>query len=102
MFSHVNKDHPFWNTRITKAFIALLDNYVRETGVAETVTSEEKREMSEFIDALCETDCIRFVFNYLKIHGRDKRAKRMRSINDFKNVIFDLWLAPYNLLSLWK
>ena len=95
LFDTMNKDHKFWSSRITKAFISLLDNYERETGKAERVTSTEKKEMDEFVEALCATDCMRFAFHYLKIHGKDKRAKRMRTINDFKNLIFDLWLAPY-------
>lgn len=95
LFETINKDHAFWSSPVTTAFISLLDNYERETGKAERVSSTEKKEMDEFIEALCATDCIRFVFNYLKIHGKDERAKQMRTMNDFKNLFFDLWLAPY-------
>ena len=35
LFSSVNLEHPFWQSKVTKCFLALLDNYERETGRAE-------------------------------------------------------------------
>eukprot|EP00966_Prymnesium_polylepis_P281271 6499027-Prymnesium_polylepis.1 len=101
MFNHVNRAHPFWSSPVTVAFIALLDNYEHETGVAEArcahrsrsrstcshstqsppltplsalgfgfhqvVTTEEKREMAVFLDALAATKVMRFAFEYLKV-----------------------------------
>ena len=73
LFSYVNKRHPFWKHGVTTSFVALLDNYVRETGRAESVTAEEKREMAAFLDALCATPVVRFAFEFLKVHGKDPR-----------------------------
>jgi poly(U)-specific endoribonuclease len=95
LFCWVNRDHKFWQARTTKTFIALLDNYEREVGKAERITSEEKREMSDFLDALGATPVIRFCFEFLKAHGKDPRCKQLRSMADFQNLLFDLWLAPY-------
>ena len=41
-----------------KTFVALLDNYESETGVAEEVTPEEVRENWRFIDAISSTKVI--------------------------------------------
>ena len=73
MFDYVNTDHAFWSAPVTKAFIALLDNYEREVGVAETVTSEEKREMGKFLDALGAT----------KVGGRRRRPRRSHGAPPF-------------------
>jgi poly(U)-specific endoribonuclease len=95
LFSYVTKSHPVGSSKVTTAFINLRDNYERATGQTESFSNTEKREMSVFMDAFCATDIARFVFNYLKIHGKDRRTKRMRSMNDFKNIIYDIWFAPY-------
>jgi len=95
LFNHVNENNAFWQRDATKTFISLLDNYERETGVAENFTSEEKQEMSEFLDALCDTAVVRFAFEYIKVHGKDYRCKKLRSITDFQNILFDIWFAPY-------
>ena len=38
-----------------KRFLALLDNYSRETGVEEVVTAEELREDAAFLQAIMRT-----------------------------------------------
>ena len=35
LFTWVNDESPFWSSRVTKAFIALLDNFERGTGTTE-------------------------------------------------------------------
>ena len=95
LFCWVNKDHKFWQARTTKTFIALLDNYEREVGKTAWITAEEKREMSEFLKALSATPVIQFCFGFLKAHGKDARCKKLHSMGDFQNLLFDLWLAPY-------
>ena len=95
LFSSVNREHPFWKSPVTVAFVALLDNYERETGKAEVFTRTEKREMDEFLDLLVATPHMRFVLEYLQRHGRDARAKKLRSALDLKHLLFDLWFAPY-------
>jgi len=95
LFTTVNLEHPFWAHPVTKAFIDLLDNYERETGKREVVTRGEKKEMADFMDALCQTPVIQFLFNYLKVHGKDPRCKKLRTIYDLSSLLYDLWLAPY-------
>ena len=95
----MNEEHPFWRSKVTRTFAALLDNYEREVGKQERITAEEKQEMADFIDALTETKVIQFVFHYLQVHGKDKRCARLKSMTDFCNLIYDLWLAPYRRVS---
>ena len=96
LFNHMNMEHPFWSSQTTTAFIALLDNYEREVGVAEKVTREEKVEMEEFLDAICSTPVMVFAFNWLRRNGVDKRCKKnFRNMADFQTVLYDIWLAPY-------
>lgn len=99
LFSSVNEEHPFWSSTVTRTFVALLDNYEREVGKQERITAEEKQEMADFIDALAETKVIQFVFHYLQVHGKDKRCAQLKSVTDFCNLIYDLWLAPYRRVS---
>ena len=80
---------------MTRAFVTLLDNYERETGKAEVFTNAEKREMDAFLDALCATPHMRFALAFLKKHGRDPRTAALRTMQDLKLVLFDLWFAPY-------
>lgn len=95
LFEYVNPDHAFWRARTTTTFIALLDNYEREVGRAERQTAQEKREESEFLAALLATPVMRFAYEWLRTHGKDDRARKMRTPSDFQHLIFDLWLAPY-------
>lgn len=96
LFDWVNLEHPFWSHPVTKAYISLLDNYERETGKEERATAEEKQEMAQFLDALCRTKVIKFVFAYLKANGgADARCGGIKSLLDFQNIISDLWMAPY-------
>ena len=37
---------------------------------------------------------MRFVFEYLKVHGADARCRKLRSLADLHNLLFDLWFAP--------
>lgn len=95
LFSWVNEKNKFFESKTTKTFISLLDNYEREVGKAERVTSEEKREMADFEDALGKTAVMQFCLAYIKLHGKDPRCKRIRTMSDFLNLIHDLWLATY-------
>lgn len=52
-----------WQRRTYRAYRALLDNYEWETGNMERVTTEEKREMDEFIDATMETRPMQHVYS---------------------------------------
>lgn len=67
----------------------------RETGTADKVGREEKHEIGVFKDALCGTKVMRFLLEYLKVHGKDKRCRKLRSLLDLQNLIQDLWFDPY-------
>ena len=45
----MNTTHRFWGSPVTKAFVALLDNYERETGKPEDYSTEERKEMTHFL-----------------------------------------------------
>jgi len=64
LFEFVDSDA--LNRDTYKAFIALLDNYERETGVPETVTEEEKRENWRFTDLVLKSDCMKEAYKFLK------------------------------------
>jgi len=89
LFKGVNRKK-FFEKPTFKAFYNLLDNYEHETGVAEVVTEEEKKENWEFINLICETPCIQYVHNYL-------RAKHLVAplIEDFKKELYNLWFTLY-------
>jgi poly(U)-specific endoribonuclease len=95
LFNYVNLQHPFWSRPITKAYLALLDNYERETGKAEQVTAKEREEMSLFLDRLCETRVMQFTYEFLKEHGKDARTKHLRQPHDMQTLVSELWFAPY-------
>lgn len=45
------------------------DNYSAAIGTEEVVTSEERREMTEFIEAIMATPCMRYAHQYLVTKG---------------------------------
>jgi len=95
LFQSVNLAHPFWSLQTTKCFMRLLDNYERTTGTAETVDAEETAEVRAFLDALCSTPVMIFVFEYIKKHGKDPRTKGLETTADFHNLLWELWFSPY-------
>jgi len=44
-------DSQVWKRPTYAAFLALLDNYIAETGAAESVTNSERQEVTDFLDA---------------------------------------------------
>ena len=72
------------------AFIALLDNYERETGVPETVTEEEKRENWRFTDLVLKSDCMKEAYKFLK---SKKRASS--DFNEFRWDFYKMWFYLY-------
>lgn len=88
LFNFVNED--VFRRPTYKAFIDLLDNYERETGVAETVTTEERRENMRFIEAIMRTAPMQFAKNYLQ---RKKLAPR--DDREFKRVLHNVWFELY-------
>merc|ERR1712119_71353 len=53
-----------------KAFVKLLDNYVSDTGVAETVTAEEMAENMNFTNLVFESKPMQLAYRFLKYKGK--------------------------------
>lgn len=73
-----------------KAFIALLDNYATQTGVAEEVTEEEVRENQIFIDTIMKTKLMQYTHTLLA-----KKGKVPADVRGFKHALYDLWFKLY-------
>ena len=67
-----------------------------QVGKAEKITAEERQEMGDFLDALAATSVFQFAFHWLMAHGKDPRCKKVRNMQEFRNLVFDLWFAPYS------
>jgi poly(U)-specific endoribonuclease len=73
-----------------KAFVALLDNYTAETGVAEVVTNEEKKENLHFLNTIMNTPVMQYCHNYLVAHNKAPQAK-----DAFIRLLSELWFGLY-------
>jgi Endoribonuclease XendoU len=75
-----------------KTFIALLDNYNAETGVQESVSSAERREVQDFITAVMQTKPMQYCHLYC-------RAKNPNMVpagqNDFADLLKTIWFELY-------
>ena len=96
LFEKFNKDELFSDDRPTfKTFHQLLDNYTSETGQAEVVTNEERRETWAFLDAIMETGPMQFCHTYCKAN-----AKNPQDIPDdesgFKRLLHNMWFKLYH------
>lgn len=72
-------------------FIALLDNYVASTGVAETVTAQELEENRQFLNMIMDTAVMQYVHQYLVQNGKVNAESR----EAFIRVLDDLWFGLY-------
>ncbi|KAI0556604.1 poly(U)-specific endoribonuclease-B [Gracilaria domingensis] len=72
--------------------LCLLDNYVVNQGVPERVSEEEKEEEERFLECICESDCVRFVYDWLRENGYGVAS----SMDEFKEVLADLWFGMYD------
>jgi poly(U)-specific endoribonuclease len=89
LFNFVKKDK-FFSIPTFKAFYALLDNYISETGVAEVVTREELEENRTFINALMETSPMKYLHQYLV-----EKKLAPASLNDFKALLNRIWFTLF-------
>lgn len=89
LFARVNEDK-LKKLPTFKAFIALLDNYASETGVAEEVTPEEERENRTFLDEIMKTKVMKRCHEYLC-----KKNLAPKDTNAFKQLLYDLWFKLY-------
>ncbi|KAM9792034.1 poly(U)-specific endoribonuclease-A-like isoform 1-T1 [Syngnathus typhle] len=72
-------------------FINLLDNYEMSTGVSESVTHQELQENRKFLDALVETEVMKFAHQYLV-----KKRVSPPDVVRFKKQLFDIWFRLYH------
>lgn len=70
------------------AFIALLDNYSAETGVAEVVSDAERSEVSTFLNAVMETKPMQFCHQYCR--AKDPNGVPSSS-QEFKGLLKKIW-----------
>ena len=90
LFSYVDRE--VFRRPTYRAFIALLDNYTAETGEAERVTSSERKENFDFLNAILETAPMQFCHKYL--HKKDP-SKIPGDLEGFKKVLYDIWFDLY-------
>ncbi|CAK4086180.1 unnamed protein product [Aphanomyces euteiches] len=88
LFTSVNPE--VFKKKTFQLFIALLDNYERGIGVAETVTKEELKENQEFIDAIAQTKVIKYAHAWL-----EKNGKFHGDIHAFKRKMHEIWFGLY-------
>ena len=73
-----------------RTFVALLDNYEMQVGVAEKVTREELREEQEFLNACLATPVMKYAHAYL-VANRLAPA----DVNSFKQRLRKIWFDMY-------
>jgi len=75
-----------------RTFVALLDNYKAETGEAERVTNTERKEISDFLNAIMQTAPMQFCHQYLQKKIPDKVSS---SQTEFKKLLHKIWFELY-------
>eukprot|EP00232_Nephroselmis_pyriformis_P005060 CAMPEP_0182905624 /NCGR_PEP_ID=MMETSP0034_2-20130328/33092_1 /TAXON_ID=156128 /ORGANISM="Nephroselmis pyriformis, Strain CCMP717" /LENGTH=290 /DNA_ID=CAMNT_0025041083 /DNA_START=25 /DNA_END=897 /DNA_ORIENTATION=+ len=79
-----------WQRPTFLTFYNLLDNYERETGVAEVVTHQERREMYSFLETMMDTDVMRYCHKFLAANGKAEEDEQA-----FKKQLYQAWFYPY-------
>lgn len=74
-----------------KAFVALLDNYVAETGRAEIVTKDELKEDNNFLQLIMDTAVMQYVHRYLLAKGKTHSVDRASFIRELDRIWFGLY-----------
>ncbi|CAG5125891.1 unnamed protein product, partial [Candidula unifasciata] len=87
LFSHVNENKLSGPTYQT--FLSLLDNYVPDKGVKESLTSSESSENTAFLNAILNTRVMNVLLNYLQCRGF------VNNQADLRSVLTKLWLDFY-------
>lgn len=88
LFNYVNEAKLF-NRPTFARLISLLDNYVRNTGTVESVTSEEIQEQHAFIDEVFKTTIMKKLYSFLITKGY------YTSVESFKNDLREMWFGLY-------
>ena len=84
-------DQSVFQRKTYRLFIALLNNYVAETGNREIFTSIEKREIWSFLNALMLTAPMKYCHEYCIAHGEDVSE----DTEEFKAKLYHLWFKMY-------
>ncbi|KAM8977550.1 uridylate-specific endoribonuclease D-like [Pelodytes ibericus] len=88
LFSYVNEAKVFARPTFAR-FLALLDNYVKVTGTAETVTTAKLQEQTAFIDEIFRTSVITTLSNFFVSKGY------YTSASSFKADLQEMWFGLY-------
>jgi len=88
LFSWLSDDLRHRETYST--FMKLMDNYSSETGKQETITEEEINEQWAFIDAICDTDVMKYTHQWLA-----QKELAPEEMDDFKECLNDIWFNMY-------
>jgi len=90
LFTHV--DASALRRPTYKTFIALLDNYSAEVGDEEEVLSEEREEITTFLDVILQTGPMQFCHQYLVANNEEVPAER----SEFRNLLYRVWFQLYH------
>ncbi|RVE46465.1 hypothetical protein evm_008875 [Chilo suppressalis] len=80
-----------WNIPTIQTFVALLDNYERDTLVNEHVTPQERIEENSFMDAIMSTTVIRHLMNFFKEKGYVTPDPKQQ-----RDFLKQLWFTLYS------
>eukprot|EP00276_Gloeochaete_wittrockiana_P006930 CAMPEP_0184666702 /NCGR_PEP_ID=MMETSP0308-20130426/63143_1 /TAXON_ID=38269 /ORGANISM="Gloeochaete witrockiana, Strain SAG 46.84" /LENGTH=317 /DNA_ID=CAMNT_0027111421 /DNA_START=1339 /DNA_END=2292 /DNA_ORIENTATION=+ len=89
LFTFLNKDR-FFSMPTYAAFYGLLDNFQPETGVAEVESHQEKQEVRQFINAVMNTPCGIYCFNYASAKGWVPN-----DVSQFKHILYTIWFDVF-------
>ncbi|XP_065061961.1 uridylate-specific endoribonuclease B-like [Rhopilema esculentum] len=73
-----------------KAFIALLDNYEKETGVPEVVTKQEEAENWTFVNLVMKSNVMKEAYKFLK-----EQRKADADFDNFRKEFYNMWFRLY-------
>lgn len=89
LFTKLNKD--CLNSPTYQKLIALHDNYIAPLGVAEDVTSQEKQEESDFLDAIISTPVMQKACDFMKKRQRVPSC----AADQLKAFLQKIWFKLY-------
>lgn len=85
-------DRSVWKRGTYAAFLALLDNYERETGRAETITNSERAEVKTFLNAIMQTAPMQFCHKYCRAKNPSEvPADRAGFMKLLQTIWFDMY-----------
>jgi len=92
LFTYV--DNRIFRRPTYRSFIALLDNYVAQTGISETVGGQERMENRAFIDAIMETGPMQFCHSYCRANAKHEGSVPS-DLTGFKKLLHRIWFELY-------